>query len=368
QSELYFDDDALWHEHYAEEIDVPFVYVRGRAYTGNGKKRVLNMVDFYRNVKKAAKEYAKKSRPDIILASSVHPLTLVAGIQLAKCFGIKCICEIRDLWPEALVAYGMAGPKNPAVLFLRRLEKWIYKKADALVFTAEGAYDYIIEQGWEKDVPRSKVHFINNGVDLETFNYNKANYQIDDKDLEDPDIFKVVYTGSIRKVNNLGLLLDIAKEVKDKRVKILVWGDGNERSVLEERIKTEKIENVIFKGRVEKKYVPYIVSHADLNLNHNGPSAIVRFGISFNKIFDYFAGGKPILCDFPCCKYNPVIECGAGMDIPDPAAKEIADKIGLFVEMPSDEYKAYCDNAEKAAQKYDFRNLTENLVSVIEKI
>ncbi|MDD6188453.1 MAG: glycosyltransferase WbuB, partial [Clostridiales bacterium] len=33
QSELYFDDDALWHEHYAEEIDVPFVYVRGRAYT-----------------------------------------------------------------------------------------------------------------------------------------------------------------------------------------------------------------------------------------------------------------------------------------------------------------------------------------------
>lgn len=80
EPELYFPDPSLWHEHRAEDIDVPYVFVRSRAYSGNGKQRILNMVDFYRNVQKAAKEYAQiHGKPDVIVASSVHPLTLVAG-------------------------------------------------------------------------------------------------------------------------------------------------------------------------------------------------------------------------------------------------------------------------------------------------
>ena len=141
KAERFFETDALWEEHIAEEIGTPFVFVRARTYTGNGKQRVLNMIDFYRNVKKAAKEYAAQhGRPDVIFASSVHPLTLVAGIQLAKQFGVKCVCEMRDLWPESIVVYSDRFTKdNPLIKLLYRGEKWIYKKADALVFTMEGA-------------------------------------------------------------------------------------------------------------------------------------------------------------------------------------------------------------------------------------
>ena len=147
---LFFQNEDLWHEHMAEEIGVPFVFVKSRAYSGNGKQRILNMVDFYRNVQKAAKEYEKRhGRPDVIFASSVHPLTLVAGLRLAKHFGVKCICEVRDLWPESIVAYSRRfTKKHPLIKLLYRGEKWIYKKADALVFTVEGAYDYILEQVW----------------------------------------------------------------------------------------------------------------------------------------------------------------------------------------------------------------------------
>ena len=250
KAERFFETDALWEEHVAEEIDTPFVFVRARTYTGNGKQRVLNMIDFYRNVKKAAKEYAAQhGRPDVIFASSVHPLTLVAGIQLAKQFGVKCVCEVRDLWPESIVVYSNRFTKdNPLIKLLYRGEKWIYKRADALVFTMEGAYDYITEQGWEKDIPRSKVHYINNGVDLEQFDYNTEHFHVDDPDLDDPNTFKVVYTGSIRKVNNLGLLLDAAKCVTDPRVKFLIWGDGDEREVLERRVRDAGLTNVVFKG------------------------------------------------------------------------------------------------------------------------
>ena len=208
-------------------------------------------------------------------------------------------------------------------------------EADALVFTMEGAYDYITEQGWEKDIPRSKVHYINNGVDLEQFDYNTEHFRVEDPDLDDPDTFKVVYTGSIRKVNNLGLLLDAAKCVNDPRVKFLIWGDGDEREALEQRVRDENISNVVFKGKVEKKYIPSIVSRANLNFAHNSFTYLFNYGISFNKLFDYFAAGQPILCDFPC-RYNPAINYGAGMEVRDARPQEIATVIGQLAQLPAE--------------------------------
>ena len=53
------------------------------------------------------------------------------------------------------------------------------------------------------DIPLSKIFYINNGVDLEEFEYDRQNYQVNDEDLENNEIFKIVYAGSIRDVNNV---------------------------------------------------------------------------------------------------------------------------------------------------------------------
>lgn len=346
----------------------PYVFVDARLYTGNGKQRILNMTDFYCGVQKAAREYAKLyGAPDVIYASSVHPLTLVAGIQTAKHFGVKCICEVRDLWPETIVTYSSRFTRgHPLMRLLYQGEKWIYQRADALIFTMEGAYDYIIERGWDKEIPRDKVYYINNGVDLEAFDDSREQYKIVDPDLDRPDLFKVVYTGSIRRINNLGLLLDAAKQITDPSVKILIWGDGDERPMLEERIREEGISNVIFKGKVEKNYIPSIVSQANLNYAHNTPSALFRFGISFNKLFEYFAAGKPIFTDFPC-PYNPVIQAKAGITVDNPTAIEIAERIERMTQLSDREYGDFCYNARTAAELYDFKNLTKKLMDVISK-
>ena len=92
--------------------------------------------------------------------------------------------------------------------------------------------------------------------------------------------------------DNVGVLLDAAKKISNLRVKFLIWGAGDELEALQKRVADEHIENVVFKGRVEKKYVPYIVSRADVNIAHNTASPLFRFGISFNKLFEYLAAGK----------------------------------------------------------------------------
>lgn len=339
----------------------PWVYVRTCNYEGSKLKRVWSMLEYYRNAKKAAASFEK---PDAIIGSSAHPLAALLAIRLGKKYRCRAIVEVRDLWPESIVAYGIAGPHNPAVVAMRRLEKWLYKKADAVVFTMEGGYDYIVEQGWEKDIPRAKVFHINNGVDLEAFQYNREHYQVEDPDLEDPDIFKVIYTGSIRKVNNLGLLLDAAKEISNPRVKFLIWGDGDELPALRQRAEKEHIGNVSFKGSVEKKYIPYIICRANINYMHGTPSSLFRFGISPNKLFDYFAAGKPILKDI-LCKYDPVEQTGAGITVNEPFPAQIAAQIMEMVNMDDETYQRFCCNTIHAAQKYDFKNLTRKLIEII---
>lgn len=355
------EDGAKWRE---ETVDgVHYVYIKCKDYFGSGLKRVYNICEFAWKLPGVCKRFQK---PDAIVATSMPPTSCAMGIRLARKYGCRGIAEIADLWPESIVAYGIAGPKNPAVVILRWLEKWIYKKSDAVVFTMENAYQYIREQGWEKQIPESKVFYVNNGVDLSLFETNREQFPVEDPDLDNPDIFKVVYTGSIRKVNNLGLLLDAAKKVTDPSVRFLVWGDGDELDAMRQRVAEENISNVCFKGRVAKSYVPSIVSRADLNIAHNTPSSLFVYGISFNKLFDYLAAGKPILSDFPS-GHNPAVVCGAGTEVSDPTPENIAHAIEEFVRMDKATYIQYSQNAAAAAKVYSFEELTKKLYAVIDE-
>ena len=371
--ENYFETDQLWTEKIAEIIDVPFVAVRSSLYKGNGKGRVLNMIRFYRNVQKAAKEYAKTHvRPDVIYASSVHPLTLVAGLQLAKFFNVKCICEMRDLWPEAIVAYSKSIKRDSIIAkLLYQGEKWIYKKADALIFTQEGGPDYVCSQGWDTEhggpIDLKKAYYINNGVDLEAFDQNVKDFWIADEDMDNPDIIKVVYAGAIRRINNLGIIVDAAKLVSNPKIRFIIYGDGDDLNILKQRLINEKITNVIFKGRVNKQSIPSIVSRSDINVVHWEMTPLLRVGESYNKSFEYFAAGKPVFYTIrPGYSIVEKYHCGRLTTGFEP--KDIADGIEKMTTLSSNEKKNLAINARKAAVVYDFKNQTKKLIEIIESL
>ncbi|WLV24396.1 glycosyltransferase family 4 protein [Aciduricibacillus chroicocephali] len=349
--------------------EIPFVFVKAPQYEGNGASRIKNMLAFYKNVLPAAKDYAKyHGKPDVILASSAHPFTVIAGIKLAKKFGVPCICEVRDLWPESIVAYGMLERNHPLAKILYKGEKWMYKKADAIVMTWEGGKDYIIEQGWAEDIDIEKVHHINNGVIIDSFDKNSEEFCEPDADLDNPDYQNVVYAGSIRKVNNLGLLLDAAKVVqKDEAgsdIRFLIYGAGDELDMLQQRCCDEHIDNVIFKGRVDKKYIPGIVKRADINILHNSSTSLDKYGQSQNKLFEYMAAGKPIVQTYTtgysiCEKYD------CGISAPVQTAEEIAKAV---IEACSNEERKIemGENARNGADDFDFAKLTDKLIDIAE--
>ncbi len=348
--------------------EIPYLFIKTSLYSSNGLQRIRNMVDFYRNLFPVAKDIAaSQGKPDLILASSVHPLTLVAGIKIARKLAVPCICEVRDLWPESLVAYGSLKKDSLFAKALYRGEKWIYKNADRLIFTMEGGKDYITDQRWDLEnggpVDLNKVHHINNGVDLKQFQFNQAHSLIKDQDLEDETHFKVIYTGSIRKVNNVGKIVKTAELIAKKGypgIKFLIYGEGTEKASLEKYCKAQGIQNVIFKGVVDKNKIPYILSRSDLNIMIFQQSELKKYGASLNKMFEYFASGKPTISD---CEFGYDLikryECGITVDNAD--LETLANSIIKFYEMPTEKYSSYCNNAIEAAHDYDFQVLAKKL-------
>lgn len=351
--------------------EVPYIFIKTRPYQGNGKSRILNMIDYYKGVNKVLHMYVKQyGAPDIFYASSVHPLALIAGIKAKKKYGGMSICEVRDLWPETLVELGKIDGQSVFAKLMYCGEKWIYKKADKIIFTMQGGRDYVQKKGWSKWIPESKIFYLNNGVDLEEFTLFKKKYELVDPDLTDADIFKVIYAGSIREVNGVEKLLDVGIELRRrhiKDIKVLIYGDGTLKEELESRAKRENIDDIIlFKGRVDKKYIPYVVSQADLNIVVGKKSNIARYGVSWNKLFEYIAARKPIVADFDLGKYNLIEKEHLGKAKKFSSITALVDII-LAIRNKAESESNFSEEAIQCiAEKYDYKFLAEELLKIIE--
>lgn len=363
---FFYEKNRLYEEAIVD--DIPFVFIKTPSYKGNGRERILNMVSFFRNLKKISKPYSvKKGNPDIIIASSVHPLTMVAGIKIARKFNIKCITEVRDLWPESLVAYSIIKRNSLVSKLLFRGEKWIYKKSDQIIMTWPGGKQYIIDKNWDNEVNIEKVKYIPNGTIIKKFDSNSENYKIVDEDLENKNYKNIVYAGSIRKVNNLNLLIDAAKIVQkeNSQIRFLIYGDGTEKAVLEKKCVMENIDNVIFKGKVKKCEIPYILKNSYANILHNTSTILDRYGQSQNKFFEYLASGKCVIQTYTN-NYSILDKYDCGFSAKFQTDTEIANIILLACR---DEIltEKMGKNARKQALKYDFNKLTDELISTIKE-
>ncbi len=354
-----------------------FIFVKCPPSVGNGIDRVKNMVSFYLNLQPVCKKYAKKaSKPDVIVASSVHPLTMVAGLKVAKKLKVPCICEIRDLWPEAIFAFGKTSEKSLIGRALIRGEHWIYKKADALIFTKEGDTDYLKEKGWTTelggDIDLNKCHYINNGVNLGKYIEQINEEQLEDSDLNKKHTFNVVYAGTIRPVNKVGNILDCAKIVAEKKeyknMQFLIYGEGVELNVLKERVIKENISNVKLKGFVEKRYIPYILSKSSINiLNYSQNEYNWTRGNSSNKLFEYMASGKPIISTVKM-GYSIINKYKCGIEIDECTPECLASAVMNFYDMPQEKYEQYSNNACEGSKDFDFEILTDKLMTVIRSV
>lgn len=351
--------DGLFKEVVVDGLE--FTYIKSNSYKGNGFKRIKNMLSFSRSIKKIWKHY-KHEAPDVIYTSSPDLFTAWSAQKLARKHKIPVVTEIRDLWPLSIVEYKGLSNSNPIIKVLYGREKKLYMRTDALIFTMPGGAQYVKDRGLENSVPEQKIFNVNNGVDLAEQAYQRENCVLDHGELLDSS-FKVIYAGSIRPVNSVDLLIKATELLRDKPIKFIIYGDGQDKAELEKYCAEKGLTNVVFKGRVDKKYIPYICSCADVNFISVKQTGVSKYGVSWNKLFDYMSAGKPIISNVKV-NYDLIEKFGCGISLEEQTPEKIAESILQIYNLSEAEYNKMCEGAREGVKDFDYKILTDKLEKI----
>ena len=318
----------------------------------NNLQRFINMLwNAYRAVQ-AGK--ARNDRPDIIVGPTVPLFTAWAAQRLAVRFHCPFFLEIRDIWPQTFVDQGKMSAHSPLFHLLRQLEKSLYKKATTIVSTLPLAAEHVAESGSDPE----KVIWIPNGVDLEHYS------EIDDLHQSNDGITHFVYVGTFGSVNDLIPIIDACKLVNDVNPnwKLTLVGGGQQQKEIESRIRIHGLEaQILLPGYVKKHEVPAIVSAGDAMMISLRPDNYFRFGCNLNKMYDYFAAGRPVIFagDVP---NDPVRLSGAGISVPARATEGLAKAMISFMDLSIEQKRALGHLARRyALENYDVKKLAEIL-------
>lgn len=359
------DTDPLFKRETVNGLD--FMQVKAPHYVGNGVSRMKSIFSFAWSIKNHCKEFEK---PDVIL-HNVHTPFDYPIVWAAKKLNAKYIAEVWDAWPDVFAHLGLVSRKNPVLKVFYQIEKRLYEKADAVVFTILGMVNHIQDKHWTTNmggrIDLEKVHYINNGVDLEQFDKDREAWPRTDKDLHDSKTLKVVYLGSINRANHVHTLIEAAELLQNLGYyRFFIYGDGADREELEKKVKDEGITNVVFKEkRIPLCECAWVVSQATVNIM-NYQKGFGYMGISSGKMFQYLAAGKPIVCNVNIA-YDDVItdnNLGIARDIETP--EDFAQAIRSVAEQPRASYDAMCERVRQTAVRFDYKKLAAEEIKVIE--
>lgn len=346
-----------------------YVHVRVPEFKGNGPKRMFSIWKFAQIILKGRKQF---ERPDVIL-QNIHPPFDYPIVKLAKKFKCKYIAEAWDLWPESFVRFGLVKESNPLMKIAHAIEKKYYYTADEIIFTLCGAIDYLKQLGWTKEqggkIDTNRIHYINNGIDLDEFDHNKHAYRRLDPDMNDPQLTKIVYLGTINKANNVKTLIDAAAQLQDiSNYRFFIYGNGTYRPELEQYVKDNHINNVVFKEtRIPLEECAWVVSQATVNVM-NYEKGFGKWGASSGKMFQYLAAGKPIVCNVNIPYDNVIKDNDLGICRNLESAEEFAMAIRSLVEQPQASYDAMCERVREVAKRFDYKVLAARELEIIESL
>jgi len=148
-------------------------------------------------------------------------------------------------------------------------------------------------KGVSKGRGAQRVELIPNGADPSMFDpkedaaeFRRANH-LDDK-------FVVMYAGAHGISNDLGIVLESASLLaNEKKIHIILLGDGKEKSTLQARAAEMKLTNVTFLPSRPKSEMPHVLAAADACLAILKP--LEEYKRTYpNKVFDYMAAGRPV--------------------------------------------------------------------------
>jgi glycosyltransferase involved in cell wall biosynthesis len=299
-------------------------------------------------------------KTDRIIATSPQFFTALSGRWLSFFKRRPWIFEVRDLWPESIVAVG-AMKRNFIIHLFEKLEIRLYKNADKIIVVTDSFKNKIIEKG----IPSSKIFVHKNGANLNLYKPIEKNKQLENElHLVGKKVF--AYIGTHGMAHGLDFILNSIKKIQKTHPEIhfLFIGDGAEKNNLLKQKEELKLSNVTMLSSVSKQEVVEYLSLMDyalVNLRKND----TFLHVIPSKIFEAAAMKKPILLGLEGETKKIIQQFNAGICFEPENELDFIGKIEKIIDVNiQEDLKIGC---EKLAIEFDRNLIARNMLEDLKK-
>ncbi|MEE8342145.1 MAG: glycosyltransferase family 4 protein [Candidatus Neomarinimicrobiota bacterium] len=292
--------------------------IRVKTYLTANKDNIKRSINFLVYFFLAIKASTLVKNVDVIIATSPQFFCGLAGTIIKKIKNKPFVLEVRDLWPDSIVAVKTIK-ENLFIKFLRIFEKKMYYSADRIVVLTNSFKKHILGFGF----PSEKILTIPNGVILSHFN-NVRELKIDlEFDFTDKGKFFVSYIGTFglaHGIENIILAAEILQN--NSNIHFLLVGDGSRRKNLLSLVKKLGLTNVTILPLQSRKMILNLFDFSDVGVVTLINSPLFNTVIP-SKIFEYMAARKPLIISVPWGETTKIIErhfCGINVTPENPGA------------------------------------------------
>jgi glycosyltransferase involved in cell wall biosynthesis len=294
---------------------------------------------------------------DVVWGTSPPIFQGVTAWLLARLKGVKFVFEIRDLWPEFAIA--MKVIRNPVIIFLStRLESFLYRHADHLVVNSPGFIAPITAKGGHN------ITLIPNGVDPEMFD-PWASGEAFREQFGLQGKFIVLYAGAHGVSNDLEVILQAANLTRSQpEISFVFVGDGKEKPKLQQIARDLALPNVLFVPSVPKEGMKEILAAADCCVAILKP--IDQYKTTYpNKVFDYMAAGRPVLCAIDGVIREVVEKANGGFFVPPGNPQAMAEAVFKLKRMGEDARQLGTNARAYVIQYFDRRSIAAEMEKLL---
>jgi glycosyltransferase involved in cell wall biosynthesis len=296
-------------------------------------------------------------RADVIVATSPQFFTTFAARFLAMVRRRPWVFEVRDLWPESLVAVGAMQPSR-LIRMLERIELALYRSAARIVVVTPAFRHNLVARG----IDPSKIAVVTNGVDVSDWQLRPADPAFRSR-IGASGKFLIGYIGTHGMAHGLDFIVRNAATLPEAH--FLFVGDGAERDALVSLAHELGVPNATFLAAVPKQEVANYLANVDAVLVPLRKSETFRSVIP-SKIFEAAAMEKPILLGVEGQAEAIVTAHNAGIAF----EPENADSFAAAVRRLSSDREHYLrivEGCRDLARTYDRNRLADCMLDVLQQ-
>jgi glycosyltransferase involved in cell wall biosynthesis len=297
-------------------------------------------------------------KTDLIVATSPQFFTAVSGCALSLLRRKKWVMEVRDIWPESIVAVD-AVRSRWIISILEKVELFLYRTAHKIVVVTDAFKVNLISKG----VPAEQVHVVKNGVDLSIYQPRPKNEALL-RSLNLQNKFVVGYVGTHGLAHSLDFIIRCIDKVQEASFHFIFIGDGAEKKNLLRLAGELKLENVTFLDPVRKSEIANYLSTLDIALVPLKKSTTFQSVIP-SKVFESVAMNIPILLGVDGETREIIETYHAGLFFePENESDFLKKLLAIRSEMENNKEKLF-SGCSKMAMDFDRNNLARKMLAVL---